>query len=149
LLYYFQGGGACWDNNSCTLKTCDMSVDPSPTGSDNPSNIHSGFGDFTNPANPFHDWNIVYVAYCSCDIHFGDAGQTYTGNFPPVHIEHRGAENAAVAQKWAREHFVNPDEVFVTGSSAGAYGAWFNAPLLVAVWPASQFEVLADAGNGV
>jgi len=37
----------------------------------------------------------------------------------------------------------------VTGSSAGAYGAWFNAPLLQEVWPASQFQVLADAGNGV
>jgi len=44
---------------------------------------------------------------------------------------------------------VNPDVVFVTGSSAGAYGAWFNAPLLHEVWPASQMHVLADAGNGV
>ena len=36
-----------------------------------------------------------------------------------------------------------------SGSSAGAYGAWFNAPLLHEVWPASQTHVLADAGNGV
>jgi hypothetical protein len=44
---------------------------------------------------------------------------------------------------------VSPDQIFVTGSSAGAYGAWFNAPLHEMVWPASQFQVLADAGNGV
>src|SRR5262249_44682004 len=31
----------------------------------------------------------------------------------------------------------------------GAYGAWFNAPVHELVWPASQFQVLADAGNGV
>jgi hypothetical protein len=37
----------------------------------------------------------------------------------------------------------------VTGSSAGAYGAWFSGPLLAEIWPASQIHVLADAGNGV
>ena len=31
--------------------------------------------------------------------------------------------NAQVVEKWAREHFVTPEQVFVTGSSAGAYGA--------------------------
>jgi len=115
-----------------------------PTGSDNPNNVHTGFADLGNPQNPFKDWNIVFVSYCSCDVHFGDAAQDY-----PPHVEHRGYENARVVEKWAREHFVNPDEVFVTGSSAGAYGAWFNAPLHERVWPASKFEVLADAGNGV
>lgn len=99
--------------------------------------------------NPFKDWNVVFVAYCSCDIHFGDAAQDYVGGFPPIHVEHRGYQNSRVAEKWAREHFVNPERVFVTGSSAGAYGAWFNAPLHEAVWPTSHFDVLADAGNGV
>ena len=66
-----------------------------------------------------------------------------------VTVEHKGYHNSKVAEKWAREHFLNPEEVFVTGSSAGAYGAWFNGPLLHEVWPASQIHVLADAGNGV
>ncbi len=67
----------------------------------------------------------------------------------PLHVEHRGYQNAKVVEKWAREHFLAPEEVFVTGSSAGAYGAWFHAPLLHDVWPDAQFHVLADAGNGV
>jgi hypothetical protein len=119
------------------------------TPGDNPGLQHAGFADITNPQNPFRDWNIVFVSYCSCDIHFGDAAQDYAGAFPTIHIEHRGFQNAKVVEKWAREHFVNPDEVFVTGSSAGAYGAWFHGPLLESVWPASHFNVLADAGNGV
>ena len=86
----------------------------------------------------------MFVAYCSCDIHFGDAAQDY-----PLHVEHRGYHNAKVAEKYAREHFLAPEAVFVTGSSAGAYGAWFNGPLLESVWPSAQFDVLADAGNGV
>src|SRR5207249_2044310 len=33
--------------------------------------------------------------------------------------------------------------------SSGAYGAWINTVLHELVWPASKFDVLADAGNGV
>jgi hypothetical protein len=147
LLVYYQGGGACWENLTCSVPVCDTNVNPA--GSDNPNNATTGFADISNPLNPFKDWNIVFVSYCSCDIHYGDAAQDYSGILPTIHVEHRGYENSRVVEKWAREHFVNPERVFVTGSSAGAYGAWFNAPLHEAVWPASHFDVLADAGNGV
>jgi len=140
LLVYYQGGGACWDSLTCSVPTCDNSVNDS----DNPAHAMSGFADQSNPRNPFRDWNVVFVSYCSCDIHFGDAVQDY-----PPHVEHRGYDNSRIVEKWAREHFVNPEHIFVTGSSAGAYGAWFNAPLHEMVWPASEFQVLADAGNGV
>ncbi len=150
LLMYYQGGGACWDTLTCDLPACDTTAN----NSDNPGNIPSGFFDLSNPDNPFKDWNIVFVSYCSCDVHFGDAAQDYPAvttpaSFPAIHVEHRGYDNSRIAEKWAREHFVSPDQIFVTGSSAGAYGAWFNAPLHEMVWPAAQFQVLADAGNGV
>src|SRR5262249_60584659 len=122
---------------------------PVPTGANSatdsatPEHVMGGFGDQSNPSNPFRDWNVVFVSYCSCDVHFGDALQDY----PPV-VQHRGYDNSRIVEKWAREHFVNPDQIFVTGSSAGAYGAWFNAALPEMVWPASQFHVLADPGDG-
>ncbi len=147
LLVYYQGGGACWEQLTCSIPVCDQNV----TSGDNPNGATTGFADLSNPANPFRDWNIAFVSYCSCDIHFGDAAQDYTNTDPshPLHIEHRGFQNARAVEKWTREHFLDPDEVFVTGSSAGAYGAWFHAPLLHETWPASHFDVLADAGNGV
>jgi len=142
LVMYYEGGGACWDPTTCGGPTCDSAADQS----DNPNNGAPGFADATNPNNPFRDWNVVFVSYCSCDIHFGENDKQYTSS---LLIHHRGYDNAKIAEKWAREHFLNPEVVFVTGSSAGAYGAWFHAPLLHSVWPASQFHVLADAGNGV
>ena len=147
LLMYYQGGGACWEQLTCSVPVCDASA----TAGDNPNGATTGFFDRNNPNNPFRDWNVVFVSYCSCDIHFGDSAQDYDNTNPmtPLHVEHRGYHNSKVAEKWAREHFVNPEEVFVTGSSAGAYGAWFNGPLLESVWPASKFDILADAGNGV
>jgi hypothetical protein len=146
LVVYYQGGGACWDGVTCGVPVCDVSVTPG----DNPNNFSSGFADLSDPRNPFRDWNAVFVSYCSCDVHFGDAAQDYPRPaLPSLHVEHRGYHNSRIVEKWAREHFVNPEEIFVTGTSAGAYGAWFNAPLHHDVWPASQFDVLADAGNGV
>jgi hypothetical protein len=148
LVVYYQGGGACWEQLTCSVPVCDKSV---KDAEDDPNRVHSGFADLANPANPFKDWSAVFVSYCSCDIHFGDAAQDYANTDPahPVHVEHRGYQNAKVVEKWAREHFLAPEFVFVTGSSAGAYGAWFNAPLLHKVWPTARFSVLADAGNGV
>ena len=140
VVMYYEGGGACWDPTTCGAPTCTANIDANPNAG------APGFADLTNLNNPFRDWNIVFVSYCSCDIHFGENDMQYT---PALLIHHRGYDNAKVAEKWAREHFVDPDVVFVTGSSAGAYGAWFHAPLLHSVWPASQFHVLADAGNGV
>jgi hypothetical protein len=149
LLVYYQGGGACWEQLTCTVPVCDTTVNPA--GSDNPNSGGSGFAASANPNNPFKDWNVVFVSYCSCDIHFGDSAQDYANFNPgtPLHVEHRGYHNAKVVEKWAREHFVSPEEIFVTGSSAGAYGAWFHGPLLHDVWPASKFSILADGGNGV
>jgi hypothetical protein len=140
VVMYYEGGGACWDPTTCGAPTCTADIDVDPNSS------APGFADLTNPNNPFRDWTIVFVSYCSCDIHFGQNDKQYTAD---LLIHHRGYDNARSAEKWVREHFLNPEVVFVTGSSAGAYGAWFNAPLLHAVWPASQFHVLADAGNGV
>jgi hypothetical protein len=145
LLMYYQGGGACWDNLTCGGTALTGAICKTSTEDDDPNAFDSGFADLTNPDNPFRDWNMVMVSYCTCDIHFGDATQDYGD----VTVQHKGYHNSKVAEKWAREHFLNPEEVFVTGSSAGAYGAWFNGPLLHEVWPASQVHVLADAGNGV
>jgi len=147
VVMYYQGGGACWEGLTCSVPVCDPNVNPE--GGDNPNNATSGFADLSNPDNPFRDWNSVFVSYCSCDVHYGDSSQDYPTGDTTIHVEHHGFHNAQIAEKWAREHFLDPEEVFVTGSSAGAYGAWFNAPSLEKAWPASQFRVLADAGNGV
>lgn len=144
LLIYYQGGGACWDLATCVnIQTFDKDVDPSSW--DNPNYLFTGFGDLNNPLNPFKDWNIVFVPYCTGDIHFGDSSPYYGLQ----EIKHKGWHNARTVEKWAREHFLAPDEIFITGSSAGAYGAFFNAPAHHDVWPDSRISVLGDAGNGV
>src|SRR6185503_3465158 len=99
----------------------------------NPALVSTGFGDYDNPLNPMTDWSVVFVSYCTCDVHWGDEDHQYS---PGNKANHRGRVNAAVVEKWAREHFVDPAKVFVTGSSAGSYGAIMNAYWLMKdVWP--------------
>ncbi len=149
VFYYFQGGGACFDHLTCSAPVYDDAVD----ASDDPALFTTGFANLNDPRNPFRDWNVVFVSYCTADIHWGDNDAQYPGpnpGDPPLTIHHRGYTNARVVEKWAREHFVDPDEVFVSGSSAGAYGAITGAAYLMdRVWLASHFDVVGDAGNGV
>ncbi len=146
LLVYYEGGGACWDYTTCNGPY----FDPSVTDSDNPANATTGFFNLNNPANPFRDWNIVFVPYCTGDVHWGNATVTHTSGSASVTIEHRGFANAQVVEKWTREHFVNPPLVVVAGSSAGGYGALLNSMyLLEYVYPGSKTRVFDDAGNGV
>jgi hypothetical protein len=148
LLMYYYGGGACWDTLTCALQTCTQSVNPNPPGLGG-----SGFSDFNHPDNPFKDWNIVLVPYCGCDIHIGDKAVDYLHATDPdvvvKHVEHRGYDNAKLAEKWAREHFLNPTDMFVTGSSAGSYGAMVHGAHLSEAYPASSINVMGDGGNGV
>ena len=43
------------------------------------------------------------------------------------------------------ENLTHPEQVFVTGSSAGSYGALLHGAWLHRVYPASDFAVLGDA----
>jgi len=147
LLVYYDGGGACWDTQTCGFPTCTQTADPTP-----PVLAGSGFGDFTHPDNPFKDWHLIRLRYCSCDIHLGDRAVDYPP-FPPFfparRVEHRGHDNAKLAEKFAREHFLNPTDIFITGSSAGSYGAMVHGAHLSEVYPASSINVMGDGGNGV
>ena len=139
LMIHYQGGGACWDATTCSVPSCTPTADPG----DNPNDV-GGFFDADNPANPFRDWHMIMVTYCSCDIHFGDAAQSYAGG-----VEHRGYQNARVVEKYARETFPDPEEILLNGTSAGAYGAFFHAPFLRRAFPRARLYAVADAGNGV
>ncbi len=115
----FQGGGACWDALSC-----------SPLGSytknvvGSPSEIgYNGIYDRSNEANPIKDWFHVFTPYCTGDIHIGNNDAEYTTSTVTNTVYHRGAINAQAVLDWTFQEFEKPEAIFVTGCSAGAYGA--------------------------
>ncbi len=163
LVVYFEGGGACWDNLTCTFPIAGLPaavpqffVPQVPPGTD-PATI-GGIFRTDNAANAVRDWDMVYIPYCTGDIHVGSATKAYTSVghpvFPippgaPITINHRGFDNFRVVLEWIKKNFDKPKKILVTGVSAGGYGATANSPWLGRAFPQASLFVVADASQGV
>ncbi len=162
LVVYFEGGGACWDNFSCTFPIADglpagvpQTFVPQVPPNTNPAN-YSGIFDDTQSANPVKDWSFVYIPYCTGDVHSGSADRTYFNAGHPVFplpsmfpIHHGGFDNFMVVLDWMRKNADKPEQILVAGSSAGGYGASTNFPWVQKAFPKAKMAVLADASQGV
>ncbi len=153
LLIYFNGGGACWFGPICDLQVNPTYVPNVETDHNNPA-THVGIFELDNPENPFADWSMVFVSYCTADVHIGDAVVTYdvpaTGNMEAhqVTIHHKGYVNAMSALDWTFANYEAPRQIFVTGSSAGAIASPFYAGLVAEQYPDAQIVQLGDAAGG-
>jgi len=135
LLFFFEGGGACWDYDTCSGRAGAL-------GAANPNGIANDYmQQFTakyvsplvngaDPGLPFRSrtdlvtkgWNIVYLPYCTGDVHVGHRLVTYSdpqGVEPPLQWIHHGFVNTASAIVWAHQAFPSIDHLLVTGFSAG------------------------------
>jgi hypothetical protein len=151
LVVFFDGGGACWDTMNCIYyPTYYPAADETVQGLTGAGGIF----DTDNPANPFKDWNFVFIPYCTGDIHWGSNDKQYFDYLNwyggvTFTIHHRGFDNFLVVLKWINENFSRPHEIFVTGSSAGSYGAMLAFPYIQEAYPESKASILGDAGFGV
>jgi hypothetical protein len=160
LLVYFEGGGACWDSNTCTYPIS-ARLPPSVPQYFVPSAPNfapraTGLFDTSRADNPVRDWHMVYLPYCSADTHVGAATRTYANAGHPVYplpstfdIRHKGFDNFMVVLDWAARRFAAPKQVLVAGSSAGGYGAATLFPWVARQYPGATVAVLADASQGV
>ena len=132
VMVILEPGGACWDYASCTGAAGIL-------GAANPNGISdthlSGLLRVLTPlivreseSNPIHDWNYVFVPYCTGDIHTGNAVTEYTDDASGMSIEyhHAGHANVLATIDWMRENFPSIPRLLVTGSSAGGAGALAN-----------------------
>jgi len=145
----FEGGGACWDYDSCTGKT--------ELGAANPDGIednHMGFWQIVFPftrrdaENPARDWNLVYMPYCTGDIHSGNRDATYTGTAEEGSIEfhHAGHKNNVLIVDWLAAQFKHIPRLLVSGCSAGGAGTLSNYYFLRKGLPVDRGYMLDDSG---
>lgn len=152
LVVFFDGGGACWESmNTIYNPTCSLEVDETVDD----LAAAGGIFDTDNPANPFKDWSFVAIPYCTGDLHWGSNDHDYPDyldrydGVESIPAHHRGFDNFLVVLKWITENFRRPHKIFVTGSSAGSYGALLGFPYIQDAYPKSKASLLGDAGNGV
>lgn len=137
-IVYFEGGGACWDYESC-------SGDFGIRGARNPDGIPDDYMSLLNPGaslvSPFvvrahpwtrvktQNWNIVYVPYCTGDIYSGDTVAVYedpTGQNDPLVWHHNGIRNTRAVVAWMKENLQRSGQMLATGCSAGGVGSFTN-----------------------
>jgi hypothetical protein len=147
LVVYFEGGGACWDANTCSNPG--LYYDATVDETDNPANYAEGLADLDNPENPFKDWYQVFIPYCTGDIHWGDATTTYHWGGQDHTINHKGFVNVSAVLDWIQTNFSKPEKLFVSGCSAGAYGSVMGAAYVHNLYPDVPLYQLGDAGAGV
>lgn len=171
LVVFLQGGGACWDFVTCggayPLSDWFCAVDepgclgPTATvGPFGPAEFRAEVLDaFPNgwllPGNlppELADATLVFVPYCTGDIHGGDRETTYTSppelaafDLPPVTWSHRGHANLMAFLQRLGATFPAPSKLVVAGSSAGGFGALANYPAFRWYWPGAEAFLVDDS----
>ncbi len=149
----FEPGGACWDYASCTGAS-------GIRGAANPDGLPddhyelapfiSPFLQREDPTSPTAGWNMIYVPYCTGDVHTGNNVITYideTGAGPDVVFHHKGHDNVQQVTAWIDQTFTHVPKLLATGCSAGGAGAITNYYFLRnGITAAQQGYLLDDSG---
>jgi hypothetical protein len=75
--------------------------------------------------NPLKDWNMVFVPYCTGDVHTGSKVATYENpaGGAPLTYRHNGHDNTLAIVSWMKTQFSTVPKLMVTGYSAGGIAA--------------------------
>lgn len=135
LLILFEGGGACWDYDTCSGRAGLLgAANPNGIADDYITQFQAQYvsplvngADPGIPLRPKKDiatkgYDVVYMPYCTGDVHVGNNVVTYTdptGQEPPIVYRHVGFHNTRQALNYLRTRFTSINKLLVTGFSAG------------------------------
>lgn len=139
--FFLEGGGACWSAETCATGG---PYDPDVGADEDPATI-GGVFDLDNPDNPFGDWSIVYVPYCTGDVHIGNVERDYGDGLT---IQHRGARNGATALATLSERFPDASQIVVAGASAGSIATPLYAGMVQDRYPDADVIAIGDGSGG-
>lgn len=131
VMIYLEGGGACF-SDSCDFTAFNIPFLP-------PSD---GIFSRSNSSNPVADWTMIYVPYCTGDIHAGDAEKQLGGQLR----QFRGYSNITkYLEQWVPSF--PAERVLLTGISAGGFGAALNSTQVAdAYGEGVELTVIDDSG---
>lgn len=153
VVLFLQGGGACWDGLTC--------LGPVSTS----FYVATGYDRLAfqtdvlraamipmrrlDPSNPFRAMHLVYVPYCTGDVHAGDRVSRYTFLGRSEDVHHVGYRNLGHFIPRVRATFPGVRRVIVMGDSAGGFGAALNMDRVQRAFPDARVDVLDDSGPPV
>lgn len=123
VLIFMQGGGACFNGQTCAISDHALSSDHHDEKDFAKWAAKEGKSNVMNrerAENPFRDWNLVMMPYCSGDVFAGDTETGFNGR-PQI-----GFKNVTSYLPRLASTFRDAAELVLTGMSAGGYGAAYN-----------------------
>ena len=142
LLIYLEGGGACFNAETCA-------TNPSSFGETEFNVLVAQRGDAaifsTGADNPVGDWNMVYVPYCTGDVHGGSRPDAMLPDVSGAQ-QFVGHLNVGRYLDLLAPYLGDPDRVLLTGASAGGFGAFINFATVADRFDASEPYLLNDSG---
>ncbi|MEP6619644.1 MAG: pectin acetylesterase-family hydrolase [bacterium] len=151
VLIYLNGGGACWRGIDCDARgrpTTTMSAD---FGND--ASLRLGIFDVSNPLNPVRGYSMMFVSYCTGDVHLGSRTVDYDvhsvkGVTRRFAVQHVGSANTRVVLKWLYANFRAPRVVVVAGTDAGAIASPVVAAQIARHYPRTRVVQLGEGAGG-
>jgi len=132
LLFYFQGGGACWDMTSYMLGACYKSLAEATRGEAAALALGAGVFNRSEPRNLLRRHTFVMVLYCSGDAHAGNTSHYWNLTHLDQRQQQRGYHNTLATVEWVQANLPPLlTSLVVSGDSAGALGAQAWASLLL------------------
>ncbi len=147
LVFFLDGGGACASAFTCfTLHTATLGPCGEAEFVARQASLPGSVLDRTLSGNPFSDATLVFVPYCTADVHGGDRVVTYAGS-PGGTVHHAGHTNVLAYLARLAATYPSPRRLVVTGSSAGGFGTLVNYPAIRRYYPAAESLAVDDSGT--
>jgi hypothetical protein len=151
-LIFFQGGGGCTNGAACW-------------GSPPKATYMSGFGlaEFNSAPtqqralaypiltrsaadNPFKAMNMVFIPYCTGDLHTGsgETDLTFDGMTIPTYFW--GAKDVSLFLERLVPTFHDTDHVWIAGVSAGGFGSFVSFDAIAGAFSGARVDIVDDSG---
>ena len=147
LAIYMEGGGACFHDASCAINDVLASWDENTFDAWAAATGSAGIFDTRRDDNPLRGWNMVYVPYCTGDVHAGAREHVdVPGATAPKDQMFVGFTNVGYYLERLVPTFATSSHVLVTGTSAGGFGAAFNYDRIAQAFCGARVTLVDDSG---
>jgi hypothetical protein len=150
LVVFFDGGGACWDYFTCVSvgTAVDASYGEAKFWDEVDVWLPRSLLDRAQLPPTLEGATLVFVPYCTADVHGGDRTVTYSGyaGADTKTWHHEGHANLMAFLPRLAATWAAPRKVVVACSSAGGFGALASYEAFRWYWKDAQAYLVDDSG---
>ena len=143
LMIYLEGGGACFNQATCSQNP--SSFDANDFAALAAARGDAGIFNSTRSDNPVGTWNMVYVPYCTGDVHGGSAPNATVPGVAGMQ-QFVGHQNVALYLDILDRYLGDADNVLLTGASAGGFGTLVNFAQVADTFEGAGLTLYDDSG---